>query len=477
MPLSTMCDLSSILSFLFDAMFTRSRSSGMETPQRLLDHGRLPRFALMRIIPLLLSLGLLPLQAEDWPMWRGPRGDGRSADSGFPHSLDGALTWSTELPGEGHASPIVWKDRVFTVACITEAEERVLICMDRANGKVLWQSVVLKSPLEAIHKLNSRASSTPATDGERIYTAFLDQTETDATRAINAEKPPGKGEVSKGTAVVSAHDFSGKPIWQVRPGLFSSKHGFCSSPILFKELVIVNCDHDGDGYIVALNRKDGSEVWRIQRPNNTRSYCVPLIRELAGRTQMVLSGSKCVASYDPNDGKLIWMMKGPTEQFVASLVHSGDTGLLYMTGGFPDHHLLAIQPDGAGEIADEKITWRTNKGVAYVPSPVISGTRLFIVSDSGVAHCFAAKTGEILWEERVREHHASLLEAEGKVFLVNDFGTVRVLNPSDRFDVVATSELNEKVFASPAMSGGQIFIRGEKTMRCFGKTGKAVSRR
>jgi outer membrane protein assembly factor BamB len=423
----------------------------------------------------LVSVSTSLVHAENWPMWRGPRGDGTSADSGFPLKVEGNQTWRTELPGEGHASPIVWNDKVFTVACVADAEERVLLCLDRVTGKILWQSVVLKSPLESIHKLNSRASSTPATDGERVYTAFLDQTETDATRTANAANPPGKSEVPKGTSVVSAHDFSGKLLWQVRPGLFSSKHGFCSSPILYKDKVIVNCDHDGDGYIVALNRADGKELWRIDRPNKTRSYCVPIIRELAGRTQMVLSGTKCVTSYNPDDGKLLWIIDGPTEQYVASLVHSEKTGLLYMTGGFPDHHLLAIRPDGNGNVTDTKIVWRTNKGVSYVPSPIISGDYFLIVSDSGVAHCFDAKTGDIKWEERLREHHASLVSAEGRVYFVNDLGAMRVVKPDAAYDLQAESEVGEKVFASPALSDGQIFIRGDKTLTCIGKRSKVTA--
>jgi outer membrane protein assembly factor BamB len=419
---------------------------------------------------LILWMTTLVLQAEDWPCWRGPRLDGTSIDKGFPQKLEaGTEAWRCELPGVGHASPIVWKDQVITVAALRESEERVLLSVDRGTGKIAWQSVVLKTPSESIHKLNSLASSTPATDGERIYTAFLDQTETEATRAVNAGKTPAKGEVAKGTVVVSAHDMKGKAVWQVRPGLFSSKHGFCSSPILFEDKVIVNCDHDGDGYIVALNKVTGAELWRIQRPNNTRSYCVPLLRELAGKTQMVLSGSLCVASYDPRTGAEHWMLKGPTEQFVASLVHSTKTGWLYMTGGFPEHHLLAIKPDGTGEIGDAQIPWRTNKGVAYVPSPIIEGDHLLIVSDSGVAHCFDAATGTVLWEERLREHHASLASAEGAVLFINDFGTARWIKPGASYQCVAESEMGQKVFASPALSGGQIFVRGDKALVCYGQ--------
>ena len=417
---------------------------------------------------LALSLPLLS-PAENWPCWRGPRLDGSSQDRGFPPQLNAeAEVWRTPLPGAGHASPILWQEKVFTVAADAEKEERLLLCVDRMTGKLLWQSTVLKSPSEAIHRLNSLASSTPATDGERIYTAFLDQAETEQTRAVNAAQPPGKGEVPKGTVVISAHDFEGKQLWQVRPGLFSSKHGFSSSPILYEDKVIVNCDHDGEGYIVALERSTGTELWRILRPNNTRSYCVPLLRELAGKPQMILSGSKCVASYDPRSGAQHWIIQGPTEQFVASLVHSTQTGWLYMTGGFPDHHLLAIRPDGQGDVSSTHIPWRTNKGVAYVPSPIIEGEHLLIVSDSGVAHCFDAKTGTVLWEERVREHHASLVSSAGKVLFINDFGTARWVKPGPTYDCTSESEVGQKVFASPALSEGQIILRTEKELICYG---------
>ena len=239
----------------------------------------------------------------------------------------------------------------------------------------------------------------------------------------------------------------------------------------------MNCDHDGDGYIVALDRKDGHELWRIDRPNKTRSYCVPLIREIGGRMQMVLSGTMCVASYDPRNGNLLWIIDGPTEQFVASLVFSEQTGLLYMTGGFPEHHLLAIKPDGSGNVTETHIAWRTNKGVAYVPSPIVEGGHFLIVSDSGVAHCFDARSGEIEWEERLREHHASLVSAEGRVYFVNDFGVLRIVKPGKTFELVTESELKEKVFASPAMSEGQIFIRTDKSLICLGKrSGKTAVR-
>ncbi|MBI5385988.1 MAG: PQQ-binding-like beta-propeller repeat protein [Verrucomicrobia bacterium] len=397
---------------------------------------------------LALMLAACCAHAENWPQWRGPRLDGTSAEQSVPKywSQSSNVVWKTPLPGVGHASPIVWDDRVFTVTALPAPEARVLLCLERGTGRMLWQRTVLVSPPEKKHNLNSHASSTPATDGRLVFTAFLDRRE----------------------VLVSAHDFRGQPVWTCRPGVFSSMHGFCSSPILFEDKVIVNCDHDGDGYIVALARATGKELWRIERPNKTRSYCTPLIRPMAGRAQMVLSGSKCVASYAPHDGKLLWIIDGPTDQFVASPVFSDGTQLLYITGGFPDHHILAIRPDGAGNVTQTKIVWRTTKGVAYVPSPICAGKFFFVVSDSGVAHCFDAATGGIAWTERLGEHHASLVAAGGRVYFLNDNGVMNVVKPGRRFDLVARNEIGEKTFASPALSRGQIFLRGDKHLFCIG---------
>ena len=401
----------------------------------------------MRFLSFLL-LTTLPLHAENWPQWRGPRLDGTSADPAPVHwSATENVIWKTPLSGSGHASPIIWNDRIFTVSADETTNDRVLLCLDRANGAILWKTIVLTAPPEPIHRLNSHASSTPATDGERVFTAFLD----------------------KDQVVVAAHDFTGRPLWLKRPGRFSSMHGFCSSPIVHRDKVIVNCDHDGDGYIVALAREDGRELWRIDRPNKTRSYCVPIIRTVAGRTQMVLSGSKCVASYDPDTGKLLWIIDGPTEQFVASLVFNDRAGLFFLTAGFPQHHILAIRPNGTGNVTETAIAWRTTKGAAYVPSPIAEGDWCLVVSDSGVGFCFAAATGEIAWQERLGEQHASLVSAEGLVYFLNDNGVANIVRPGAKYDLVATNEIGERTFASPAFSEGQIFMRSETALYCIGE--------
>jgi outer membrane protein assembly factor BamB len=268
--------------------------------------------------------------------------------------------------------------------------------------------------------------------------------------------------------VVAAYSFAGEREWLARPGAFKSVHGFCSSPVLFENKVIVNGDHDGDAYIVALESASGKTAWKIDRENKTRSYVTPLIREIDGRTQMILSGSKCVASYDPHDGARHWIIDGPTEQFVASLVYNGD--LLFMTCGFPELHMLAIDPRGSGNVTGTHVRWRTKKDPSYVPSPVAAGKYFVVVSDSGRASCLEAATGRLAWNERIgREHGGSAVTVRGHVCFVSESGTMTVIKPGEKLEIVAKNELGEEMHASPAIVQGQWILRGLENLFCIGR--------
>lgn len=389
--------------------------------------------------------------AENWPGWRGPRGDGSSQETGIPTrwSPEENIAWKVEVPGKGHASPVVWGDRIFIATCAEDTRQRILLCYERATGQELWRKVVLEAPLEDKHILNSFASSTPATDGKFVYVTFLDGAE----------------------MVVAAYDFAGQQKWLVRPGGFSSKHGYCSCPVLFEGTVIVNGDHDGDAYLVALDNQTGSIRWKVDRENKTRSYVTPIIREIGDRTQLILSGSKCVASYDPRSGQRHWIIDGPTDQFVASIVYNEQLDLLFLTAGFPELHMMAVRPDGTGNVTDTHIAWRTKKGASYVPSPAAVGNYFLVVSDGGVASCFEAKSGDRLWMERIGTHYSSSpVVVEGLVYFTSDEGNTTVIRPGEKLDVVAENKLGEYSYASPAVSHGQLIFRGEKHLIAIGKS-------
>lgn len=387
----------------------------------------------------------------EWPSWRGPTGDGVSTETGVPvkWSAGENIAWKTPIPGKGHSSAVVWGDRVFVTSAVASARTRLLLAVDAATGKMLWQRVVLRTPPEKINRLNSLASSTPATDGKHVWVTFLDVE----------------------TVRVVCYDVDGKEIWRRSPGRFTAKHGYCSSLLLYDDLVIVNADQDARGadraYIVALEKATGKERWRIDRPNRVRSYVPPVVFKAAGKNQMVLSGSKCTASYDPRTGKRHWIVDGPTEQFVASMVYTD--GMFMITGGYPTLHSLGIRPDGQGNVSKSHVAWHIRRDSAYVPSPIAAGKYFFLVSDKGTASCLAAQTGKVMWRKQLGRHHsASPVSAEGRLYFLDDDGIMFVLDAAAKFRLIAKNPLKEPCFSSPAISGGRMFIRALRNLYCIG---------
>lgn len=429
-----------------------------------------------RMLAVVLLLVMVPLaRGEDWPMWRGPRLNGISAEEKLPLTWNAKenIAWKAVVPGVGHSSPIVHGDLVFATSCDLKTKERLLLAFDRVTGTELWRRTVVTTPLEHKHGLNSWASGTPATDGKHVWVSFLQtraKTEADADVPIRDPIPGWKNVIPE--MLVVCYSVKGEKVWEKVPGRFYAKHGFSSSVVLHKNLVIVNGDQDANGYIVALEQGTGNEKWRIERPNRTRSYCVPLIVEAAGKTQMVLGGSMCTASYDPDNGKLIWIMDGPTEQFVASPVYAD--GVLFLTAGFPTYHNLGIRPQGRGKIGKEFIAWHENKTsprkAAYVPSPLGHDKWIYMMSDLGEMSCLEAKTGKRLWMEPLGRHHSgSPIYAAGHLYVTDDDGITHVLKAGADFEVVARNELGEACYSSPAAARGQIFIRTQNHLWCIGK--------
>jgi outer membrane protein assembly factor BamB len=429
-------------------------------------------------VSLAVAASGLPTRAEDWPGWRGPRGDGTSLEHGLPlhwsAGKDGGaaenILWKVPLPGAGHASPIVVGDRVFVVSCDAATEERLLLCFEAASGRQLWSRPVLRAPLEIKHKLNSHASSTPASDGRLVFVSFWETSD----KRVPALHVPGDRDASFGPMVVAAYDLDGNERWLVRPGDFASCHGYCSCPVVEGDKVILNGDHDGDGFLVALDRATGATRWKVPRSHNTRSYCTPIVRTFAGRRQLILSGSRHVAGYDPETGRELWRVEGPTEQFVASMVDDGR--LVFLTAGFPDKLVAAIDPTGDGDVTATHLKWKALRNCGYVPAPIVAGNRLLLTSDDGVAGCLDTASGERLWTARAGGHYSgSPFSADGLVYFTDDVGVTKVVRPGPSFEVVAENDLGEECYSSPAVSGGRIFFRTAGHLVCVGGKPQAAS--
>lgn len=386
--------------------------------------------------------------AEEWPSWRGPRGDGTSEEKDLPlrWSKTENVHWKVPIPGRGYSSPVIWGDRIFLTTCLEKDQKRLLLCLDRCDGKLVWEREVLTAKLEQKHRLNSFASSTPVTDGKYVWVTFLQYPD----------------------MVIVCYDFDGKEVWRKSPGKFNSRHGYCSSPVLYKDLVIFNGDQDAEAFLVALDKTTGAERWRADRPNRTRSYTPPILIDAAGKKQLVLSGSLCVTSYNPDDGKLLWIIDGPTQQYVASLVCKND--VLFLTYGWPDRGVMGIRPDGEGNVTKTHVLYNETEGGGYVPSPVAFGDWFFNVNDEGVATCREAKNGKLLWSQRLGRHHsASPIGAGDYLYFPDDDGKTFVLKAGPKCDVIARNALEEECYASPAVARGQIFLRTLNHLYCLGK--------
>lgn len=394
----------------------------------------------------IVSIGIS--QAQNWPCWRGPNGDGTSSEINLPIEWDSVknVLWKSKVPGTGHSSPIVWEDKLFTLTAFIDTQEKVLMCYNVQNGDLLWKKTVVKSGLEGKHNDNSYASGTPATDGKLVYLSVLDGDD----------------------VVVAAYDFGGNQVWIQRPGKFASPHGYSCSPALFEDKVIINGESQGDPFLAALNKSDGKIIWKVDHDKPAHSFSTPIFREMAGKTQMIFCGNKEIASYNPDDGSRYWYVNGPSEDFCSSPVYNEKTGFVLVSSAWPQRHLLAIKPDGKGDVTESHVVWQTSKGAYYVPSPVCTDDYLFTTMTSGKVHCIDVKTGEILWTEDLGKQYSSPVLANGLVYMPNDEGVITVIKPGPKFEMLAQNSIGEKMYASPAISNGKIFLRGDQNLYCIG---------
>jgi outer membrane protein assembly factor BamB len=386
----------------------------------------------------------------DWPGWRGPTLDGKSRDEQVVTKWSRAenVLWKAKVPGRGHSSPIVCSQRVFLTTANEDAHKQYVLAFDRKTGKPLWSTLAHEAEFTRKNPKNSYASATPACDGQRVYSVFL----------------------NRDGLHVTATNLDGKILWQTRAGAFQSQHGYGCSPVLFKSLVIINGDSLKDCFVAALDRKSGEVVWRTTRKTTGKngSYATPIVAQLAGRPQLILTGMGEVSSYDPETGKLIWSCAGPSE--VTGCTAACSDKLVFATGGYPEKEILAIRADGAGDVTKSHIVWRSGKGVAYVPSPLYHEGYLYVVADGAMVSCFKAATGEPVWQERLQgAFTSSPVLIRDLLYVTNEAGKTFVLKTGPKFEVVAANTLEEGVLATLAVSGGRLFLRASGHLYCIGR--------
>ena len=417
--------------------------------------------------------------AANWPQWRGPDGSGISTEKNLPIEWTPTknIKWKTAIDGRGHSSPIVWGNKIFLTTAVegevvpgakavTHMNEGQVflhpdsvgadhkhtfkvMALDRNTGKILWETVAWQgTPYDNRHRKSSYASSTPATDGKLVYAFF-------------------------GTEGLYAYDYNGKLAWKAQLGnLGTVGMGTGTSPILFENLVIVQCDEENgeSSFIVALDKKTGKEVWRTPRKVQV-SWATPILVRTAKRPELITSGTEFVISYDPATGKELWRHKGVESNAIPSPVANSD--MVFLVAGFPAKIAMAIKLGGSGDLTGTpNVPWTYAKGTAYVPSPILYGDYLYLTTDRGILTCIDAKTGEVKYEGgRIpipATFTASPVAFDGKILMTSEDGDTFIVKAGPKHEILGTNSVGEAVYASPAIADGRIFIRGEKNLYCIG---------
>jgi outer membrane protein assembly factor BamB len=386
--------------------------------------------------------------AADWPGWRGPNGNGVSAERRLPTtwSETAHVRWKVPVGGAGVSAPVVWGEHVFLTASDGRHNTDLHVySYRRSDGHVRWHTRLFGSAEpESEFAQGGMAVPTPVTDGRHLYALF-------------------------GTGDLVCLDFEGKPVW-IRSlaqeyGPFRNRWGMAASPLLVGDLLVVLVDHWGGSYLLGIGAQSGRTRWKKGR-RATVSWSSPAGAVVGDKTQIVVAGSGYLWGYDAATGAERWKVGGLQMECIPSPVVQG--GVVYAASG-PRDATLAVRLDGrSGDLTRSNVAWRSRRGAPYVPSPVCYEGRCYLVDDQGIAACLDAATGAELWRQRVGgRYQASLVAGAGKVYYTNLDGVVTVARAGPRFQVLARNRLGEAIVASPAASHGQLFLRGETHLFCI----------
>ena len=412
---------------------------------------------MLRIPVPLLFLVLVPISrqshAEDWTEFRGPTGQGHASAVGLPlhWSETENVAWSVPVPGLGWSSPVVVDDRIYLTTAVprgggepTKQSLRAL-CLDAGTGHEMWNVEVFAQDgtrTPRIHNKNSHASATPLIDGKRLFVHFG----------------------TEGTACLS---LSGESIWTTRELKYSPVHGNGGSPVLADDVLIVNCDGSDLQFVAALEKQTGEIRWkksRIVLQPNKFAFGTPLLIDVDGQPQLISPGTDVVTAYDPHDGREIWSVNYDGYSIIPRPVFGH--GLVFICTGYDRPSILAIRPDGTGNVTITHVAWQVHHGAPHTPSLLLVGDELYSVSDrGGVALCLDARTGKQHWQERLGgSYSASPLYADGRIYFQSEKGVTTVIEASTEFHELAKNVLPGRTLASFAVADRALLIRTDERL-------------
>ncbi|HEV8189016.1 MAG TPA: PQQ-binding-like beta-propeller repeat protein [Pyrinomonadaceae bacterium] len=431
-----------------------------------------------------LALSSITIRAQNWPSFRGPNASGVAEGTNPPTSWDieksQNVLWKTRIPGLSHASPIIWGNQIFVITAVSsdanagfKAKDRgidlanddakhtwMIFALDKRNGRVLWTDKPYEGvPRAKRHVKATQANSTPVTDGRYVVALF-------------------------GSEGLACYDTNGKLLWKqdlgvLNPGLWDDKEsswGHASSPIIYRDLVIVQADGHKQSFIAAFNLKDGKQAWRVER-NEITSWTTPSIYQGKDRTELIANGGRYIRGYDPLTGKELWRFSDNDTQVKMQAPQIAND-LIYITGGYPAGRAMYVFRPGAngdislrsGEDTNAFLAWRSSKGSPYTPTPIVYGDQFYVVADNGVLSSYDAKTGALIYQQRLpSSFSASPVAADGKLYLASEDGDVFVVKAGRQFELLQKNVMGQPLMATPALTQGMLIVRADDVIYALGE--------
>jgi outer membrane protein assembly factor BamB len=422
---------------------------------------------------LLLTLLALPLMrgAENWPQFRGPGGTGHSDARGLPLSWSETrnVVWKTAIHDRGWSSPVIYGKQIWLTSANKDGRELFVLCIDRDTGKIIrdWKLFDVAQP-QFVHPFNTPASPTPVIEEGRVYITFG----------------------SAGTACIDTRTF--RVLWERRDIECNHFRGAGSSPILFRNLLLMHFDGSDRQFVMALDKTTGKTVWQTKRSidfqdldkngklpddgDSRKAFSTPQVEQINGRWEMISLGAKAAYSYDPFTGKELWRVEERGQHSASTRPVIGH-GMIFFPTGFATGQLFAVRTGGEGLITDTHVAWKVKRGVPNKPSILLVDDLIYMISDTGIAGCIDARSGALVWQQRIGgEYSASPVYADGRLWFFSEEGKATVLKPGRVFEQVAENRLDEGFLASPAIAGKAFYLRTRTHLyRIEEKVGQALS--